>query len=66
MVGAMSSAPACGGPVVKALPLTYRANALRDVIIKGESLWFVRRDIVVLAVTTTVFLALSVRFFRWE
>jgi hypothetical protein len=52
--------------VVKALSLTYVADALCDVISKGESLWSARRDIVVLAVTTRVFMALSVRFFRWE
>ena len=29
-------------PVVKALSLTYRANALRDAAIKGGSFWFAR------------------------
>jgi ABC-2 type transport system permease protein len=62
----MENAPAWIQPVVTALPLTYVANSLRDVIIRGESLWFVRLDIVVLCVTTAVFLRLSVRCFRWE
>jgi ABC-2 type transport system permease protein len=62
----MENAPAWIQPVVKAMPLAYLADALRDIIIKGETLWFVRLDIVVLSVTTAVFLALSVRFFRWE
>lgn len=62
----MDNAPAWIQPLVKLLPLTYLANALRDVIIKGETLWYVRLDIAVLAVTAAVFLVLSIRFFRWE
>jgi ABC-2 type transport system permease protein len=62
----MENAPAWIQPIVKALPLTYLANALRDVMIKGASLWFVRWDIVVLLVTATIFMVLSVRMFRWE
>lgn len=62
----MDNAPAWIQPVVKALPLTYLANALRDVIIKGHSLWFVRWDILILTVTGLVFFGLSVRYFRWE
>lgn len=62
----MDNAPAWIQPIVKLLPLTYLANGLRDVIIKGQSLMAVRLDIAVLTVTTVVFLGLSVRFFRWE
>lgn len=62
----MEEAPAWIQPVVKAMPLTYLANALRDVIIKGETLWSVRWDLVVLAGVGTGFLALSVRYFRWD
>jgi ABC-2 type transport system permease protein len=62
----MENAPTWIQPIVKAMPLTYLANALRDVFIKGTSLWFVRWDIVVLLVTATIFMVLSVRMFRWE
>jgi len=62
----MENAPAWIQPVVKAMPLTYLANAMRDVIIHGTTLWFVRLDIAVLAVFTVVFLGLSIRYFKWE
>ncbi len=62
----MDNAPAWIQPVVKLMPLTYLANGLRDVIIHGTSLWFVRLDLAVLAVFTVVFMGLSVRYFRWE
>jgi ABC-2 type transport system permease protein len=62
----MDNAPAWIQPVVHAMPLKYLADALRNVIIKGQSLWFVRWDIVVLMIVTAVFFGLSVRFFRWE
>lgn len=48
------------------MPLKYLADALRNVIIKGQTLWFVRGDVVILVAVTMVFLGLSVRFFRWE
>jgi ABC-2 type transport system permease protein len=59
----MENAPAWIQPIVKALPLTYLANALRDVFIKGASLWFVRWDILVLLITRRSSGA-SVRMFR--
>ncbi len=62
----MDNAPAWIQPIVNALPLTYLARALRDVFIKGASLWFVRWDILVLLITAAIFLALSVRLFKWE
>jgi ABC-2 type transport system permease protein len=62
----MDNAPAWIQPVVKAMPLYYLANAMRDVMIKGFALWAVRWDIMILVLVTGVFLACSVRFFRWE
>jgi ABC-2 type transport system permease protein len=62
----MENAPAWIQPVVKLMPLTYLANGLRDVILHGTPLWFVRLDLAVLAVFTVVFMGLSVRYFRWE
>jgi ABC-2 type transport system permease protein len=62
----MDNAPAWIQPVVHAMPLKYLADALREVIIKGQTLWFVRWDILILMIVTIVFLGLSVRFFQWE
>jgi ABC-2 type transport system permease protein len=62
----MNNAPVWIQPIVKAMPLYYLANAMRDVMIKGFALWAVRWDIMILLVVTAVFLVLSVRFFRWE
>jgi len=62
----MENAPAWIQPIIKVLPLTYLVNALRDVIIKDRTLWFVRWDILILTATGLLFLGLSVRYFRWE
>jgi len=62
----MDNAPRWIQPVVNAMPLKYLADALRGVIISGQTLWTVRWDVVVLVVFGTAFLGLSVRFFRWE
>ncbi len=62
----MNNAPAWIQPVVKAMPLYYLANAMRDVMVKGFPLWAVRWDILILAIVTGFFFVLSVRFFRWE
>ena len=52
--------------MVRAMPLKILADAMREVIIQGRSLWYVRWDILILVVVGAVFLVLSVRFFRWE
>ena len=52
--------------MVKVLPLTYLANALRAVIIDDASLWAVRWDVVILLAVTGVFVVMAWRFFRWE
>ena len=62
----MDNAPGWIQPVVRAMPLKYLADAMREVIIQGRSLWYVRWDILILVLVGAVFLALSVRFFRWE
>jgi ABC-2 type transport system permease protein len=62
----MDNAPVWIRPVVRAMPLAYLADAMREVMIQGQSLWYVRWDIVILLAVGTVFLGLSVRFFRWE
>jgi len=62
----MNNAPAWIQPIVKLLPLTYLANALRAVIIDGAGLWEVRWDLAVLFAVTGVFVIIAWRFFRWE
>ena len=62
----MDGAPGWIQPVVKAMPLKYLADALRNVVIDAQGLWSVRLDIIVLVGVTAVFMAVSVRFFRWE
>ena len=62
----MNNAPAWIQPVVKVLPLTYLANALRAVIIDDASLWAVRWDLVILLAATAVFVVMARRLFRWQ
>ncbi len=62
----MDNAPAWIQPVVKAMPLTYLADAMRDVVVNGHSLWSVRWEILILLGCTVVFMAVAVRFFRWD
>ncbi len=62
----MDNAPSWIQPVVKAMPLTYLANAMRDVVIDAHSLWFVRWNIAILIGFTIVFMVIAVKLFRWE
>jgi ABC-2 type transport system permease protein len=62
----MNNAPTWIQPVVRVLPLTYLANALRAVIIDDASLWAVRWDLTILLAVTGVFVVVAWRFFRWE
>ena len=62
----MNTAPAWIQPIVKLMPLTYLADALRAVIIDDAGLWAVRTDLVILLAVTAVFVALIWRLFRWE
>ena len=62
----MDNAPGWIQPVVHAMPLKYLADAMRAVVIQGHSLWSVRLDMLVLVGVALVFLAFSVRFFKWE
>lgn len=62
----MNNAPTWIQPVVKAMPLTYLADALRAVIIDDVGLWAVRWNLVILVAVTAVFVLVAWRFFRWE
>lgn len=53
-------------PLIKVLPLTYLANALRDVMMRGEGFTAVSRDMGILAIYGIVIFAVSVKAFKWE
>jgi ABC-2 type transport system permease protein len=59
------SAPAFLTPVIKALPLTYLNDALRQVINNGANFAVVQSDLLILAAWLFVATALSARAFRW-
>jgi ABC-2 type transport system permease protein len=60
------SAPAFLSPVIKALPLSYLNDALRQIINNGASLHAVQTDLLVLAAWMVAALLLSTRAFRWS
>jgi len=53
-------------PVIDAMPLTYLADALRQVMVGAIPLHSLQVDLIVLAVWLVVCAILAVRFFRWE
>lgn len=53
-------------PVVNALPLTYLADALRQIMVGATPLHPLPTDLLVLAAWLAVCTVLAVRFFRWE
>jgi ABC-2 type transport system permease protein len=53
-------------PVVDAMPLTYLADALRQIMVGGVPLHPLRIDLLVLVAWLAVCAILAVRFFRWE
>lgn len=60
------SAPAFLSPVIKALPLSYLNDALRQIINNGASLQAVQTDLLVLVAWMVAALLLSTRAFRWS
>ncbi len=53
-------------PVIRAMPLTYLGDALRQVMIGAGPLYSLHTDVLVLAGWLALCLAISFRFFRWE
>ena len=53
-------------PVINAMPLTYLADALRQIMVGANPLHTLWIDLIVLAAWLTVCAILAVRFFRWE
>jgi ABC-2 type transport system permease protein len=62
----LDRAPVWLQDVAKALPLTYLADGLRQVMVYGASLASLWGDLLALVLTTAVGIALAARFFRWE
>jgi len=60
-----TSAPAFLTPLIKAMPLSYLNDALRQIINNGASLASVQTDLLVLAAWLVAALLLSIRAFRW-
>ena len=58
--------PAWIRPVVAALPLTYLADALRQIMVGATPVYSLGVDFAVLAAWLVVSALLAVRFFRWE
>ncbi|MGI9048899.1 MAG: ABC transporter permease [Rubrobacteraceae bacterium] len=52
--------------IAKALPLSYLADGLRQVMIYGASISHLWIDATALLVTAVIGLLLATRFFRWE
>lgn len=52
--------------IAKAMPLYYFADALRQVMVRGMSLYQVRLDMLVLAAMGLICFIASVKLFRWE
>lgn len=53
-------------PVVRALPLTYLGDAIRQVMVGGVPEFPIMVDVAVMAAWTAVCALLSIRLFRWE
>ncbi|MGD0715541.1 MAG: ABC transporter permease [Gaiellaceae bacterium] len=62
----LTTAPGWLREVAKFLPLTYLANGLRDVAIRGHAIGSTLTDLAVLLGVTVAIGLISLRFFRWE
>ena len=62
----LDTAPHWLTQVARALPLTYLANGLRDVAIRGHSLVSTLPDLAVLGGVSLLVAAITLRTFRWD
>lgn len=58
--------PAFLKPILRILPLTYLADALRQVMVKAAPLYSLPLEVAVLGAYLLVTLMVAARFFRWE
>jgi ABC-2 type transport system permease protein len=62
----LETAPRWLQQVARFLPLTYLADGLQDIAIRGHSLGSTLPDLAVLGGVTLALAVLSLRFFRWD
>ncbi len=62
----VSSLPDFLGPIVRAMPLTYVADALRQTMLNAPPINAQWVNLVVLVAWLMAMAVLAVRFFRWE
>jgi len=62
----VTNMPSYMAPIVKALPLTYLGDALRQIMVDGIPLYPMTTDIAVMAGWVVVTLAITIPFFRWD
>jgi ABC-2 type transport system permease protein len=62
----VAAAPDWLKPLINLLPLTYLANGLRDVMLRGKSVSDITTDIMALLITAALGFAVAARTFRWE
>jgi ABC-2 type transport system permease protein len=62
----VDAAPKWVQPVIKAMPLKYLADAMRDIMVKGSSLSSQTGNLLVLLLVTAIFFVASILLWRWE
>jgi ABC-2 type transport system permease protein len=62
----LDTAPRWLTRIADVLPLTYLANGLRDVAIRGHSLWSTMPDLAVLGGVSLLVALVTLRTFRWD
>ncbi|HVC79975.1 MAG TPA: ABC transporter permease [Chloroflexota bacterium] len=62
----ISGAPEWLKPLIGVLPLTYLANGMRDIVLRGVGAGGLGIDALVLAITSVLGCGVATRTFRWE
>ncbi|MFO8010645.1 MAG: ABC transporter permease [Dehalococcoidia bacterium] len=62
----VTNMPAFIQPLVKALPLTYLSDGLRQIMVDGSPLYAMSTNVFVMIGWIVVSLAITIRFFRWD
>ena len=62
----ISGAPEWLKPLIGVLPLTYLANGMRDIVLRGVGAGGLGIDALVLAITSVLGCGVAARTFRWE
>ncbi|MGH2408923.1 MAG: ABC transporter permease, partial [Chloroflexota bacterium] len=62
----ISGAPEWLKPLIGFLPLTYLANGMRDIVLRGVGAGGLGIDVLVLAITAVLGCGVAARTFRWE